>query len=156
MELTLTLALPREEMSVPVVRRVLKVSLHALGVTPDVVQDIELALTEAVTNVLDHAAQGAEYEVSAGIQGNTCLLEVVDRGVGFDATELGHAAADPAAEEGRGIQLMRALVDRVTFENVPTVGTVVHLEKRLEWQPGSAVQQLTDAGAGPPGGPPRR
>ncbi len=144
MEIKLTLALPRDEVSVPVVRRVLKASLQALGIEREVVSDIELALTEAVTNVLDHANDGDEYEVSAGITGETCVIEIIDRGVGFDGSDHGHDQAAPTAEEGRGIQLMRALVDRVTFTDVPTVGTVVHLEKRLVWPPDSAMQRLTD------------
>jgi serine/threonine-protein kinase RsbW len=143
-EIKLALALPREELSVPVVRRVLKASLEALGVETVVVHDIEVALTEAVTNVLDHATHGEEYEVSAGIDGDICVIEIVDRGGGFDGSKLGHGEADPTAEEGRGIQLMRALVDKVTFTSVPTVGTVVHLEKRLEWKDNSAIKRLTD------------
>lgn len=153
MEIKLTLALPRDELSVPVVRRVLKASLHALGVEAAVVGDIEVALTEAVTNVLDHAPTGEEYEVSVGIDGNTCLIEICDRGGGFDADDLGHKNAEPTAEEGRGIQLMRALVDKVTFQNVPKVGTVVHLEKRLEWKADSAIRKLTDDNAPTEHGP---
>ncbi|GAC1445470.1 MAG: hypothetical protein NVSMB55_26760 [Mycobacteriales bacterium] len=144
MEIKLALALPREELSVPVVRRVLRASMEALGVESDVIHDIELALAEAVTNVLDHASHGEEYEVSAGIDGNTCVIEIIDRGDGFDASELGHDSAEPHAEDGRGIQLMRALVDKVTFKNIPTKGTVVHLEKHLEWKPDSAIKRLTD------------
>lgn len=144
MEIKLTLALPREEISVPVVRNVLRSSMQALGVESDVIHDIEVALTEAVTNVLDHATHGEEYEVSAGIDGNRCVIEIIDRGAGFDASELGHDDAEPHAEEGRGIQLMRALVDHVSFQSIPTVGTVVHLEKLLEWTPDSAIRQLTD------------
>ena len=144
MEIKLTLALPREEVSVPVVRNVLKASMHALGVESHVIHDIQVALTEAVTNVLDHATHGEEYEVSAGIDGDRCVIEIIDRGVGFDASGLGHGHAEPTAEEGRGIQLMRALVDHVSFQNIPTVGTVVHLEKLLEWTPDSAIKKLTD------------
>ena len=153
MEIKLSLALPREELSVPVVRRVLKSSLQALGVENEVVQDIEVALSEAVTNVLDHAAHGEEYEVSAGIDGDVCIIEIVDRGAGFDASGLGHDDAHPHAEEGRGIQLMRALVDKVTFTNVPTVGTVVHLEKRLEWTEEAAIKRLSDGNAPTEHGP---
>jgi len=144
MEIKLALALPREELSVPVVRRVLRASMEALGVESDVIHDIELALAEAVTNVLDHVTHGEEYEVSAGIDGNTCVIEIVDRGEGFDGNEHGHDEAALHAEEGRGIQLMRALVDKVTFQNIPTKGTVVHLEKHLEWKPDSAIKRLTD------------
>lgn len=143
MEIKLTLALPRDELSVPVVRRILKTSLDSLGIEEATTNDIEVALTEACTNVLDHAAGGTEYEVSVGIDGTTCVIEVVDRGATeFDATLRGLADADPHAEEGRGIQLMRALVDRVTFVNQPKDGTVVHLEKQLTWQPGAVIERL--------------
>ena len=143
MEIKLTLALPRDALSVPVVRMLLKKSMDVLGVIPDVTADIELALTEACTNVLDHSAQGDEYEVSAGIHGDQCVIEVVDRGGGFDGSLHGLVTADAGAEEGRGIHLMRALVDRVEFESRPSAGTVVHLEKTLQWVPGSVIQHWT-------------
>ena len=139
----MTLLLPRDDLSVPVVRRVLRASMQSLGVEPEVISDIEVALTEAVTNVLDHSTHGEEYEVSVGIDGAVCSIEVIDKGSGFDSSALGRGDADVSAEEGRGIQLMRALVDRVTFDHVPTVGTVVHLEKRLDWTPDSAARLLT-------------
>ena len=147
MELKLTLALPRDEYSVPVARRVLARSLEVIGVQETVVADIELALTEACTNVLDHAADTDEYEVSAGIDGTVCVIEVIDRGGGFDSAAKGLADADPSAEDGRGIQLMRALVDKVTFDSRPQVGTVVHLEKQLTWNDGSVLQRLSEDGA---------
>jgi serine/threonine-protein kinase RsbW len=143
-EIKLTLALPREGMSVPVVRRVLKNSLHSLGVHDEVVSDIEVALTEACTNVLDHVADGDEYEVSAGIYGRECVIEVIDTGGGFEASDRGFAEAAADAEGGRGIQLMRALVDRVSFSQKQGDGTVVHLEKRLTWDDGSVMSRLTD------------
>ncbi len=144
MEIKLTLALPRDEFSVPVARRVLSRAMDVLGVEEVVVADIELALTEACTNVLDHAADTDEYEVSAGIDGTVCVIEVIDRGRGFDSSQLGLVEADPAAEDGRGIQLMRALVDKVTFTNRPQVGTVVHLEKQLVWHEDSVIKRLTE------------
>ncbi len=153
MEIKLTLALPRDELSVPVVRRLLKQAMDVLGVQPSVTHDIELALTEACTNVLDHAAEGDEYEVSAGIDGDQCVIEVVDRGGGFDGSLQGLTEADPGAEEGRGVHLMRALVDHVTFTSRPHKGAVVHLEKKLQWQEGSVIQHWTEGVAATVDGP---
>lgn len=144
MEIKLALALPRDELSVPVVRRVLKQAMDVLGVQADVTSDIQLALTEACTNVLDHSEDGDEYEVSAGIDGELCIIEVIDRGGGFDGSSLGLDHAEVTAEDGRGIQLMRALVDTVRFDNRPSVGTVVHLEKRLQWHDDSIIKALTE------------
>jgi serine/threonine-protein kinase RsbW len=143
-EIKFTLQLPRDALSVPVVRRVLNSSMRTLGVDDDCLTDIEIALTEACTNVLDHAAQGDEYEVVAGLNDSTCVIEVIDTGRGFDADKLGHAEADPSAEEGRGIQLIRALVDRVHFRSRPEDGTIVHLEKELHFLDGSPLQRLAE------------
>ena len=153
MEIRLTLALPRDQMSVPVVRRVLKSSMITLGVEEEVTSDIELALTEACTNVLNHAGDADDYEVVVGIDGQTCIIEVVDRGSGFDGSEHGHEDADHSAEQGRGIQLMRALVDRVTFSSQPRAGTVVHLEKKLTWSTQAKerhIDELLESGGDQP------
>ena len=146
-EIKFTLALPRDALSVPVVRRVLNTSMHTLGVAESCLTDIELALTEACTNVLDHAAHGDEYHVVAGVDDSMCVIEVVDTGRGFDAENLGHAEADPTSEQGRGIQLIRALVDRVHFRSRPEAGMVVHLEKELVFESGSPLQRLAERGA---------
>ncbi|MFP5219400.1 MAG: ATP-binding protein [Actinomycetes bacterium] len=144
MEIKLTLALPRDELSVPVVRRVLKQAMGTLGVERECIGDVELALTEACSNVLNHAVDAEEYEVSAGIDGSTCVIEVVDRGAGFDSTTLGHSDAEHSAEGGRGIQIMRALVDRVEFQSSQPAGTVVRLEKHLQWREESVIRALSE------------
>ena len=140
----MTLALPRDELSVPVVRRILTASMITLGVDQDVIHDIEVALSEACTNVLDHSGGEQEYEVSAGIDGTRCVIEVVDRGDSpFDGSSHGHDSAAGTAEDGRGIQLMRALVDRVEFSHHHTAGTVVHLEKQLAFADDAVISQLS-------------
>jgi serine/threonine-protein kinase RsbW len=149
MEVTLTLALPRDHLSVPLARRILKRSLDTLGIHAETVSDIELALTEACTNVLDHAHGDDDYTVSAGIDGDCCIIEVIDRGADFDGASRGHLEVEASAENGRGIQLMRALVDRLEFQSRPTDGTVVHLEKRLSWASDAPIARLEGAGPSP-------
>src|SRR5579875_1111669 len=115
MEINFTVSLPRDALSVPVVRRVLHSSLTTLGVADDCVSDIEIALTEACTNVLDHALDDDEYEVVARIVDDHCAIDVIDKGSGFEADAHGKQNAEMTAEGGRGIQLIRALVDNVHF-----------------------------------------
>ena len=79
MEIQLTLALPRDKVSVPVARRITTDAMSSLGVAPECCQDVEVALTEACTNVLDHVADGDEYEVSVGIDHRTCVKSIRDR-----------------------------------------------------------------------------
>jgi serine/threonine-protein kinase RsbW len=144
MRIAYTLCLPRDEASVPVVRYLLGGSLQKLGVSEEDLSDIEIALTEACTNVLRHAANGEdEYDVEIGIEDMRCEISVTDRGHGFDHKSLTRKAG-ASEERGRGIQLMRALVDGVEFESKPADGTVVHLAKGLHIAPGSPLGRLAD------------
>jgi serine/threonine-protein kinase RsbW len=138
-DIDVRLSLPRDAISVPVIRRVLRVALVTLAVHPDCISDIEIALTEACTNVLDHAQAGDSYEVTVQVRDNRCVIDVTDSGAGFDANLLGRSNADLGAEEGRGIQLIRALVDNVNFTPVGGRGRV-HLEKSLIALDGSPLR----------------
>ncbi|MCK9898448.1 ATP-binding protein [Frankia sp. AgB32] len=169
MEIKLSLALPRDEISIPVVRRICAQSLKVLGVTQECINDVELALTEASANVLLHAQDGDEYEVSVGVDNEVAVIEVSDHGGGFgaefDPDALIGAASDGTPtegvpEQGRGIFLMRALMDQVQFHRVdgPYRGTRVHLEKTLVWEdsaPGARLSRPRSA-LGPWGVEPAR
>jgi serine/threonine-protein kinase RsbW len=61
-----------------------------------------------------------------------CAITVVDRGRGFDAAAVPDEA-DVAAEDGRGLVLMRALVDTLAFRSEPQAGAVVHMVKNLKY-----------------------
>jgi serine/threonine-protein kinase RsbW len=137
MHLQLRLLLPGEERSVPVVRKVLGEALGVLGVERDCLDDVELVISEACTNVLDHAGPHDEYVVLVGIDGTDCTIEVCDEGREFSAPPTVDAGTliDPDAEHGRGVQLMRALVDDLDFTASDDRGTVVRLHKSLKYVP---------------------
>ena len=131
MQLTMVLCLPRDEETVGLARRALASSLAQLGVSPECIHDIELAISEACTNVIKHAQPGEEYEVSLEVDDDLAVMRITDAGRGFDW----HSSPGPdlTAEEGRGIAIMRAVVDRLKFEAKPEAGTIVHLEKVLDF-----------------------
>jgi serine/threonine-protein kinase RsbW len=130
--LDLSLNLPRESGSVPVVRRLAAQALRAFGVTDDDIHDVELAISEACGNVIDHAADTDTYEVKVELAADRCAITVVDQGGGFDATAVPERA-EQSAETGRGLALMRALVDNVAFQSEPQAGAVVHMVKGLRY-----------------------
>jgi serine/threonine-protein kinase RsbW len=130
--LTLSVALPRESVSVPVVRRLATQALRAFGVDDGDVEDVRLAITEACANVIDHAGATDTYDVKVELSTEQCAITVVDQGSGFDADGVPTGAADDA-EMGRGLALMRALVDNVAFLNEPQAGAVVHMVKTLNY-----------------------
>jgi serine/threonine-protein kinase RsbW len=157
------LMLPRESLSIPVMRQVLGDTLSGLGLDAESVTDLLLAATEACTNVIKHAEGGnEEYVVVARVGRSRCVVEVFDDGRGFSPARvriarhahlrrppvrpvvlLGRRArgADVAllAESGRGLAIMRACVDDVSLRSGPGRGTVVQLRKRIEWRDDAPV-----------------
>lgn len=130
--LEMTVSLPRQSHSVPVIRRLSAHILRAFGVAADSIHDVELAISEACANVIRHAVDSEVYEVSVELAADRCAITVVDRGEGFDAAGIGEQDDDDA-ESGRGLSLMRALVDNLNFVSEPKVGAVVHMVKRLDY-----------------------
>ncbi|MGH2807739.1 MAG: ATP-binding protein [Actinomycetota bacterium] len=145
MDIIFTLCLPRDEASVPLVRHVCRNSMQALGVATGCIDEVELAVTEACTNVLKHVeGTDEEYEISVEIADALCQIRIVDRegDEGFDHTAQGLRQAEARAESGRGIFLMRAMVDELNFSAEPEVGTIVQLVKKLELDDGSVLRAL--------------
>src|SRR2546423_1518474 len=114
MKIILALCLPRDEQTIPVSRHIATKAMAEIGVAKEYIDDIAVALTEACTNVLKHSGPGDEFEVSLDVDDDQCVIRIVDTGRGFDHEALG-GRADTTAEQGRGIELMRALVDQVEF-----------------------------------------
>ena len=133
MEIVFSLCLPRDEATVPAVRHLCRDALRGLGVKPECVAEIELAVTEACTNVLKHVAETQEeYRVEVQVSEQQCDISVIDDGHGFEHEGVGLEGPAEVAESGRGIFLMRAMVDKLHFASKPESGTIVHLVKKLE------------------------
>jgi serine/threonine-protein kinase RsbW len=133
MRLILSVFLPRDRATIPVSRHIVRNALREIGVAEDCAHDVSIAQSEACTNVVDHSGPGDEYEVSVEINGDRCMIRVVDTGRGFDQRVVDDGAAADS-ERGRGIQLMKALVDQVHFRSDAGAGTAVHLEKTLRFR----------------------
>lgn len=138
--LSLTLRLPRDELSVPVVRRLCSSSMRSVGVMDETVRDVELAITEACANVIEHSGEGDAYDVRVVLSEQQCAIDVIDRGRGFDA-DVHVPVTSPGAESGRGVALMQALVDRVQFASEPREGFLVHMVKALDFDAQHPIQQ---------------
>ena len=134
MELSLALTLPRDEQTVPVARHIVRNAMEQVGVDETCVYDVELALSEACTNVLLHSGPGDQFIVRLDLEDHIGVIRVIDVGRGFDSARL--RSEDPAleAERGRGLGLMQALVDRFDFTSRPEAGTIVTLEKDLTYR----------------------
>jgi serine/threonine-protein kinase RsbW len=129
MLIEMELTLPRDARFVAIMRNVAQCILTDLEVPEAAVEDVEVAVTEACANAVRHAVDTAEYSVSLRVAGDGCHIDVVDVGPGFDPLGDELDGFDLAAEEGRGLYLMRSIVDDVTFARVDG-RTRVRLTKR--------------------------
>lgn len=142
MELTFALCLPRDAASVPVVRHMVATTLCHLGVEGDCVSDVEVAVAEACSNVLKHAAGSEEYEVTIDVTDHHATLRIKDGGSGFNHAAHERSALESLEERGRGIRLMHGLTDAVTFTTDAEGRNVVELTKTLQLEGDSALITL--------------
>ena len=143
MEIRYALRLPRDAVTVPLVRTICRDAMGRLGVTLDCQGDVALALTEACANVVQHAGGDEnEYEVEIEFNRGTCHIRVVDKGEGIDLRDTARTETILDQDSGRGIVLMRLLADRIAFESRPEDGTIVHLQKRLELEENALLAAL--------------
>jgi serine/threonine-protein kinase RsbW len=127
--MSVRLDLPREVDSVPAVRKLLRCALAVLHVDRESGEDLELALTEACANVVNHADGTDKFQVHLDVAGDRCSIDVVDHGAGFDTTEMDGSTPVAGSERGRGLFLIRALSDNVRLQSSPRRGSLIHFEK---------------------------
>lgn len=133
MNIAFTVRLPVDAHSVPLARGLLRQALEHLGVAKECIDEIALAMTEACANVVQHAGDHDEYQVDVAIDDSLCRISVLDDGQGFDPAD----APTPLSplDAGRGLVLMRALVDKLSFRDFEDGRHGVVLEKKLNIQP---------------------
>ncbi|MEV0130972.1 ATP-binding protein [Dactylosporangium sp. NPDC050688] len=150
--LRLALHLPRDAATVPMARRLLDQALGTLGVEPGCRDDIGLILTEACANVIEHALETDDYEISIDISDVRCVIHVVNDGSVIDpkrlilATELTDrelAAMDLAVldEHGRGLHIIRALADELYLTPAMSGGLVLQAVTTLRWTTDAEIWQ---------------
>ncbi|HJW64266.1 MAG TPA: ATP-binding protein [Actinomycetes bacterium] len=133
MELSLSLTLPRDKQTVPVARHIVRNAMEQVGVEETCVDDVELALSEACTNVLLHSGPGDQFVVRLDLEDRLGVLRIIDLGHGFDSAKVQATDDLVEAERGRGLGVMQAVVDRVDLTSRPEAGTIVTLEKVLTY-----------------------
>lgn len=147
-----------EAVSVPLARGLVAATLERAGVTPQIVDDVTVALTEACTNAYQHVDAGDTYEVRISLDDEQFAMDVVDRGPGFHKLPTTQSATPALDEEaGRGLHLIRALTDSVSFGgDHEAPGLAVHMRKKVRWRDQSPwlVNTIGDATAKPNHGRP--
>ncbi|MBU4386613.1 MAG: ATP-binding protein [Actinobacteria bacterium] len=114
-----------------VVREFLKVTLTPFPLAQPHVHDVLSATHEACKNAIEHNP-GVEHpvEVTCKMFADAVVVEVSDKGAGFDPGVLPPPPPDPMAPAGRGLFLICSLLDNVDIDTGRN-GTRVTMSKRF-------------------------
>lgn len=111
--------------------------LRRRGIPESTIADMAIAVTELVNNAIRHGnREERNREVTVNLQLGDAEIEasVTDEGEGFDPDNL----PDPLAEEnllkeiGRGIFIVKSLMDEFEYIFVPDRGATIRILKRLD------------------------
>lgn len=92
---------------------------------------INLALTEALSNAIKYGSgDEASVRVSVKIEADGLCIQVFDQGAGFDLDSVPQAVPETLCESGRGIFLIRQLMDSVAYRKTEQ-GNVLEMRKKL-------------------------
>jgi serine phosphatase RsbU (regulator of sigma subunit)/anti-sigma regulatory factor (Ser/Thr protein kinase) len=127
LEDTLEMTLPTRANVLPGLRNTLGRWLRSVGANEDELFDVTLSASEAAANAIEHA-YGAREESF------TVRCEHDDRQVTVTVGDVGRWRTTRPQGGGRGLQIMRHLVDDVKVDS-DEEGTAVTLTKRLARQP---------------------
>ena len=78
---------------------------------------LNLVLTEATTNAIQHTAHKAEdtVRITIHIQEKELIIKVYDHGQGFDLENVAIPDFDHPKEGGMGVYFIKTLMDKVTY-----------------------------------------
>ncbi|MCD6359888.1 MAG: ATP-binding protein [Armatimonadetes bacterium] len=134
---TITLELPCETKYLQVARLATGGCGSAIDLTIEDVDDLKVAVTEACTNVINHAfdestAPERRRIIVRFITGADGLqVEVEDEGCGFDPDQIEREKRDSLeGNGGLGFGLIRELTDSMKIESAPGSGTKITMVKR--------------------------
>lgn len=105
---------------------------HYVGDREKLAYDLNLVLTEAMANAIQHANEGdpaKEVHIEISIVANRLIIRVYDFGMGFDIEEY-CKPRHPLEEHGRGIYLIRSIMDDMSYTRTRQ-GHVLEMSKNL-------------------------
>jgi serine/threonine-protein kinase RsbW len=140
----LTLTVSSDLRMLPVARAFVEAACQVSGLDRANTYAVVLATGEAVTNIIRHAHRqrpGAPMQIQCRLRPDGLEVLLLDEGEPFDLAAVPHLNPVELRLGGRGVFLMRKLMDELTCAPRPGRGNVLRMVKRL---PGPAP--LRDVG----------
>ena len=131
---TVRLRVPARAEYIALARLALSGLADIVTLPDELLADLKLALTEAVSNSVRHAYAGGAGFVSVAYElgGNALAVEVVDDGKGFDPDRPPALEGEELTEGGLGIAIIRTIADEFELHSQPgSRGSRLRFVKRL-------------------------
>lgn len=132
---TVQLRVPARAEYIALARLALSGLADIVALPAEVLADLKLALTEAVSNSVRHAYadRGGFVSVVYELRGDALAVEVVDDGQGFDPERPPALEGEELTEGGLGIAIIRTIADEFELHSSPGVrGSRLRFVKRLQ------------------------
>lgn len=133
-----SITLPNDVRDVPLLAGFIDEVCEELGIDMTMTMQLNLAMEEAVVNVMSYAyPKGEEGKVNVDVDsdGRTLRFVISDHGTPFDPTTKAEVDTTLPAESrnigGLGIHLIRSIMDETTYERVDDMN-VLTLVKKLK------------------------
>jgi len=134
-----TLTFPGRFDSLAAISEFVARAAEAAGLDARAVYQVELAVDEACSNIVEHAYGGeghGDIEVTCRINSDGLTVTLRDYGRPFDPTGVAlpdlHASLEDRDLGGLGLYFMRQLMDEVHFEFTPDSGNLLTMVKRKQ------------------------
>jgi serine/threonine-protein kinase RsbW len=131
---TVRLRIPARAEYIALARLALSGLADIVSLPEELLADLKLALTEAVSNSVRHAygEGGGFVSVAYELSGGSLAVEVVDDGEGFDPERPPALEGEELTEGGLGIAIIRTIADDFELESRPGVrGSRLRFVKQL-------------------------
>jgi serine/threonine-protein kinase RsbW len=128
------LRIPARAEYIALARLALSGLAEIVSVPEELLADLKLALTEAVSNSVRHAyaEDGGFVSVAYELRQGALAIEVVDDGAGFDPERPPPLEGEELTEGGLGIAIIRTIADEFEIHSQPgTRGSRLRFVKRL-------------------------
>jgi serine/threonine-protein kinase RsbW len=127
------LTLPSDLRLLPVARAFVESACLAGGLSPEATDAVVLAADEAVNNAMRHAHRndmGLTVQIACVLAADCIEIHVHDEGEPFDVAAVPHIDPGEVRVGGRGVFLMRTLMDEIHCQARRPRGNTVRLIKR--------------------------
>lgn len=124
---TIKICIESDLIYLPILRKTVRAICSSVIHDEEIFQDIDLALTEALSNVIDHAYRnepGYEIQILVTLYPEEVLLQIIDSGLKNPKTDKPSLQLDfdlnkveSIPESGRGLFLIHQLMDKVAYKS---------------------------------------